>query len=115
MNWNIIKKYNLIQSLQNIFFPRRVIFEKKVKHAILNFFNYFDDTTTTSSVSIADLQITDLRIKEKKEVVVINIVLCRPALLIGKKGETIDNLVRCLSFYLKKNVEIKIVESKLWD
>jgi hypothetical protein len=112
MNWNIIKKYNLIQSLRNL---RRVNFEKKVKHAILNFFNYFDDTTTTSSVSIADLQITDLRIKEKKEVVVINIVLCRPALLIGKKGETINNLVRSLRIYLNKNVEIKIVESKLWD
>lgn len=60
------------------------------------------------------LEITDVRVKNKLCYVVVTVTLGRPGLLIGKMGETIDDLTLYLEKILEKKVLIKIKESKLW-
>jgi ribosomal protein S3 len=64
--------------------------------------------------NVDGLQITDVKIKETKNVLIFSITLGRPGLFIGKSGCTYDQTKNALEYFYNKSVEIKIKESKLW-
>ena len=61
------------------------------------------------------LKITDVNAKKKMNKIIVTITLGRPGLLIGKGGKTIDDLNGYLADRFKKEVKIKIIESKYID
>lgn len=81
--------------------------QKRVRRAI-GF--YFDEHDIYRSV----LEITDIQSKFKSNEIIITITLGRPGLLIGKGGKDIDKLTKYLTRRFDKEVQIKIIESKLW-
>ncbi len=60
---------------------------------------------------VSDLGISNLNIQGNK----ISITLMRPGLLIGRKGENIDQLQKYLNAQYKKNMKIKIIEERILE
>lgn len=81
--------------------------QKSVRRSIDFYFDEYD-------VNRAILEITDVKSKFISKKIIITITLCRPGLLIGKQGKDIDKLTAYLSRRFDKEVQIKILESKLW-
>lgn len=61
---------------------------------------------------IWQLHAIDVVTSEKE--VTITLVVGRPGMVIGKGGETIDNITKMLSEVLEKTVRIKLVEYNVW-
>lgn len=70
--------------------------------------------TNSYSYSIQSLGVTKIIAKETKKEVKITVRLCRPGLLIGKGGRTIDMVTTRLTEYFGKPVTIHIEEDQLW-
>lgn len=87
----------------------------RIKSLFRAFFEGWDGDGSDAQVPllISQLQITNLEFDIKPEKIILTVTLCRPGLLIGKAGRTIDALTKWLS-ERNQEVEIKIVESKLW-
>lgn len=63
---------------------------------------------------VSKLEITDLSFVFGEKEIEMTITLCRPGLLIGKGGRTIDALEEFFNSDKEKPIKIKIVESNLW-
>lgn len=74
----------------------------------------FWDNYGQSSIVLSALEITDIAAINNSDKINVVITLCRPGLLIGKGGRTIDELREYLFRGLEKKIEISIIESKLW-
>ena len=94
---NIYKKY-LAKKLER---------QKKIRRAISFYFEFY-------SINRAILEITDVKSKFTSKKIIITITLYRPELLIGKQGKDIDKLTNYLSRRFIKEVQIKLIDSKLW-
>jgi ribosomal protein S3 len=88
--------------------------ERAFKSRIRFFFSDEFDESSSFSLALRRLGITDLKFREYKEYYHITITLIRPGYLIGKGGSTIEKLKLSLSNMYNKKVEIHIIESKLW-
>lgn len=82
---------------------------------------FFDGRFEGSQLSVAPkasnrlitLMITGIEFRGYRNGIVIHITLCKPGLLIGKKGATVRALAEYLS--IDKQVSIKISQSDLWS
>jgi ribosomal protein S3 len=82
--------------------------EKRIKHW---FQQYFED----NNLPYGTWQLHHIGVVTRKSDIVVTITLGRPGLLIGKGGETIDEITKRLSDWLKKPVKIKINEYSVWS
>lgn len=101
------------QSIQFVLFGKRFFYQtengKKLRQLVWAFRAFFqgDQDCGLEPVIpqlVSSLQVTDFKLKDGKLIV----TLCRPGLLIGRGGNTIDSLQRAL------DCKISIVESNLW-
>ncbi len=84
----------------------------KFKQLFRIYFEGYDQLDTPNNpIPIKTFEITDLLFSFKGEMLIVTIVLCRPGILIGKGGKTIDELN---TFMLNFNMKVEIQESKLW-
>ena len=120
LNW-IKKQLRRLGILPSISEKRPSMYYRTVVGYIRSYFDgYFfgeqDDSFiwSLSKVKTYQLGITKIKVNNKKSKVIITITLVRPGLIIGVKGSEIDNLIKKLSEWLNKPVEIKIIESRLW-
>lgn len=58
--------------------------------------------------------ITDIKVIKKGDSTNVVITTHRPGILIGKGGRDIDDLKLCLQEEFGQNLEIRIVENKMW-
>ena len=70
---------------------------------------YFNDYTYNVLHTITDVEVS----KTKKETT-ITITTHRPGLVIGRMGKTIDGLQKYISKQTGENIEILLIESRLW-
>lgn len=93
--------------------------EYKVKYSIKTYFDGFEfdyqEGISIQKITTNQLGITDIKVTNKKSKIIVIITLLRPGLLIGKGGCEIDALTKYLFNRLEKDVDIHIVESKLWE
>jgi ribosomal protein S3 len=66
-------------------------------------------------VPISRFEITDLKFEKFHDKIEVTFTLCKPGLLIGKGGSCIEHLAKYLTIAMYFDVEIKIIESKLWS
>lgn len=105
--WSIIGK-NPIRSIRT-----------RTSYAIKGYFDghntyEVDDLPVEKNLSTATLGITNLRYRQFKNHLLIEITLQRPGLLIGKGGRTIDKFTEYLTDVLDTKITLSIVESRLW-
>ena len=82
--------------------------ERRIKYW---FQQYFED----NNLPYGTWQLHHIGVVTRKSDIVVTITLGRPGLLIGKGGETIDEITKHLSDWLKKPVKIKINEYSVWS
>ncbi len=95
---------------------------KKVKKEI-SAFDYCSDYVPKNiakifyrvDFSLSLCRITNISVKEKRNIVHVNITLERPGMIIGKSGCVIDALTKYLSKELSKEVKIHLIESEIWN
>lgn len=75
------------------------------------FQQYFEDNDLYSGV----WQLHHIGVVTSKSDIVVTITLGRPGLLIGRGGQTIDEITKRLSDWLEKPVKIKINEYNVWS
>ena len=73
-----------------------------------------DEVAAINKHGLKSLEITNIKVNNKKLKIIITITLTRPGILIGKGGSEIDNLTQYISEYMDKPVIINIIESRLW-
>lgn len=83
----------------------------RFKHHFRSYFEGCYGVEPVVALLIKNLEITDLIFEFENKTLVATVVLCRPGLLIGKGGITIDGLN---AYLLPDNMEVRIKESKLW-
>jgi ribosomal protein S3 len=82
---------------------------KQVKWAIRSFYCGNGQFDAIVPLRVADLEITDIRIVQyNSKMIKIQIILGRPGLLIGKRGESFDKLVKYLSTGFDCKIEINL-------
>lgn len=88
---------------------------RKLKSLFRTFFEgcYEVEPLYEDGFPVSQMEITDLSFAFKDGLTEMTVTLCRPGLLIGKAGRTINELEKVLSEPDQK-VKILIVESKLW-
>lgn len=100
--YNICVMYHFFQNVKREENERRVKFW---------FRQYFEDNDLTPGI----WQLHHIEVKTNKADIVVTVTLGRPGLLIGKGGETFDEITKRLSDWLKKPVKIKIRECNVWS
>lgn len=102
-----MKKF--IQSIRNLFSKKPVkdVNDGRVKWWFAKYLQ-----VNNLHEGIWQLHAIDVVTSEKE--VVITLVVGRPGMVIGKGGETIDNITKTLSGVLEKTVRIKLVEYNVW-
>jgi len=109
-------KKKLLRWLYNYLQPKYSKEQKlkinRFKHHFRNYFEgCYDDYIGIDTILIKMFEITDFIFEFENKTLVATVVLCRPGLLIGKGGKTIDGLN---TYMLKDNMVVRIKESKLW-
>lgn len=82
--------------------------ERRIKYW---FQQYFED----NNLPYGTWQLHHIGVVTRKSNIVVTITLGRPGLLIGKGGQTIDEITKRLSDWLEKPVKIKINEYSVWS
>ena len=82
--------------------------ERRIKYW---FQQYFED----NNLPYGTWQLHHIGVVTRKSDIVVTITLGRPGLLIGKSGQTIDEITKRLSDWLEKPVKIKINEYSVWS
>lgn len=103
-----MKKF--IQSIRNLFSKKTTV--KDVNDGRVKWWlaNYLEMNNLHEG--IGQLHVIDVVTSEKE--VAITLVVGRPGMVIGKGGETIDNITKMLSEVLEKTVKIELLEYNVW-
>jgi hypothetical protein len=80
--------------------------DENSKRIKLWFLSYFED----KDIAFDHWQIHFIDVKTTEADIAVTVTLGRPGLLIGKHGNTIDDITERLTAWLKKSVKIKVVE-----
>ena len=111
--------FNVKRKIEYFFHPERNRISKqsrlnrRVAKMIDDFF-IWDKENISTGLPSNYIQMTKITVKEKKTEVNITVELCRPGLLIGKAGRTLDAITKRLTDYFGKKVNIHIEESYLF-
>lgn len=66
-------------------------------------------------IPLCQLQITDIQVYTSRKLIEMVVTLCKPGLLIGMQGKTIDSVTNYIQSRVEKPFKITIKESKLWQ
>lgn len=111
--------FNAKKKIEYFFYPERNRMSKQSKlnrrvAKMIDDFFIWDKENISTGLPSNYIQMTKITVKEKKSEINITVELCRPGLLIGKAGRTIDAITKRLTDHFGKKVNIHIEESWLF-
>lgn len=101
--------FKKLKQLKNFFQKEAKENEKEVKKFLSNYFIEIKEDRMDER-KLKQLLIHYVKVKTKRKKIIVDVYLERPGLLIGKGGETIDNIHKKLGKELGKDVKININE-----